>query len=308
MAARAGSARVAVGGISISHPDRVIYPDLELTKLDVARYYDAIAERMLPHVAGRPLTLLRCAGPIDAGADKGGCTMVRHGKAWGPDVIRRVQIRELRKLGEYLVADTRAALVGLAQMGIVELHTWNARAEAPYDHDRVVIDLDPGPELPWKDVVAAAKLVRRTLADLGLQSWVKTTGGKGLHVVVPIQPTRVDTCLAFARNVAAAVVAHAPSRFTTAMAKAGRAHLILIDIMRNNRTNTSVSAYSLRARHGAPVSMPIRWDDLGSRLDPAAFTLAGVQRLARRDPDPWADYWTARQRLPAGVDELVAHI
>jgi bifunctional non-homologous end joining protein LigD len=299
MAKGSGSGRVLVGEISISHPERVIYPDLGLTKLDIARYYDALADRMLPHVAGRPLTLLRCGGPIDAAAEKGGCVMLRHGKVWGPEVIRRVRIRELRKTGEYLVADTRAALVGLAQMGVVEVHTWNARAETAYEHDRVVVDLDPGPDVPWKDVVAAAKAVRTTLADLGLRSWVKTTGGKGLHVVVPIEPASVDACLAFSRKVAGALVADAPTRFTTATAKAGRARLILLDVMRNGRTNTSVSAYSLRARNGAPVSTPIDWDELNARLDPAAFTLASARRHARGDRDPWAGYWTMRQRLPA---------
>ena len=290
--------RVPVAGVSISHPRRVIYPDLGLTKLDLARYYDQIAGHMLPHVVGRPLTLLRCGGPIDAAADKGGCVMMRHGKAWGPTVIRRVRIRELRKTGEYLVADTRDALVGLAQMGIVEIHTWNALAEAPYEHDRVVVDLDPGPAVPWTDVVDAARLVRRTLADVGLKSWLKTTGGKGLHVVAPIEPTPVDACMSFAREVAAALVSHDPSRFTTANPKAGRERRILVDVLRNNRTNTSVAAYSLRARPGAPVSVPIAWDDLGADLQPAAFTMATVPVRAARGPDPWSKYWTARQRLP----------
>jgi bifunctional non-homologous end joining protein LigD len=298
--ARAGPTRerVPVAGISISHPGRVIYPDLELTKLDIARYYDAVADRMLPHLVGRPLTLLRCAGPIDPAADKGGCVMLRHGKAWGPPAIRRVRIRELRKTGEYLVADTRAALVGLAQMGVVEIHTWNSRAEAPYDHDRVVFDLDPGPQVPWRQVVSAATLVRRLLADLGLTSWVKTTGGKGLHVVAPIEPADVDACLAFSRAVAAVLVRDDPSRFTVANAKAGRERQILIDVMRNNRTNTSVAAYSLRTRAGAPVSLPIRWEDLGPRLSPSAFTLDTVRDRAAREPDAWADYWATRQRLP----------
>jgi bifunctional non-homologous end joining protein LigD len=300
MTGERSAARVPVAGVSISHPDRVIFSDLGLTKLDVARYYDAIAERMLPHVAGRPLTLLRCAGAIDPTADKGGCVMMRHGKAWGPAAIRRVRIRELHKTGEYLVADDRAALVGLAQMGIVELHTWNAIAEDPYRHDRVVVDLDPGPELRWKDVLAAALRVRALLTDRGLRSWPKTTGGKGLHVVAPIAPVSVDVCLAFAREVAAALVREDPSRFTTANAKTGRERHILIDVMRNNRTNTSVSAYSLRARTGAPVSYPIAWDDVGVGLKPSAFTVTSVPERARRDPDAWRDYWTAKQQIGGG--------
>jgi bifunctional non-homologous end joining protein LigD len=253
---------------------------------------------MLPHVAGRPLTLLRCSGAIDPAADKGGCVMLRHGKAWGPAAIRRVPIRELRKTGEYLVADSRAALVGLAQMGVVEIHTWNSRAETPYRHDRIVVDLDPGPEIPWKDVIAAAQLVRQALADVRLRSWVKTTGGKGLHIVAPIEPADVDACLAFARDLADALVRHAPAQFTTANPKVGRERKILIDVLRNNRTNTSVAAYSLRAREGAPVSFPIAWDELGPRLRPTAFTLATVPDLVRRKSDPWSDYWAAEQRLP----------
>ena len=297
--ASAARDRVPVAGISISHPRRVIYAELGATKLDVARYYDVLAERMLPHVAGRALTLLRCAGAIDPAADKGGCVMLRHGKAWGPTAIRRVQIRELRKTGEYLVADTRAALVGLAQMGVIELHTWNSRAEAPYAHDRVVIDLDPGPEVAWKDVVAAARLARQALQAAGLMSWVKTTGGKGLHVVAPIERADVDVCAAFARELAAAMVGHDPTRFTTANPKAGRERQILIDVRRNDRANTSVAAYSLRARAGAPVSWPLAWDELEPRRRPAAFTLASAPNLVRHANDPWRDYWTTRQRLPS---------
>jgi bifunctional non-homologous end joining protein LigD len=289
--------RVPVAGIAISHPRRVIYPELGATKLDVARYYDALADRMLPHVAGRPLTLLRCAGAIDPAADKGGCVMLRHGKAWGPAAIRRVRIRELRKTGEYLVADSRAALVGLAQMGVVEIHTWNAQAEAPYAHDRVVVDLDPGPGVGWNEVVAAAKRAREALQEAGLRSWVKTTGGKGLHVVAPIERADVDVCLAFARGIAAVLVRDAPTRFTTANPKAGRERMILVDVLRNNRTNTSVAAYSLRARAGAPVSWPIDWDELGPRLKPAAFTMANAPARVRREGDPWRDYWTTRQPL-----------
>jgi bifunctional non-homologous end joining protein LigD len=127
---------------------------------------------------------------------------------------------------------------------------------------------------------------------------VKTTGGRGLHVVFPIEPTAVDVCLAFARDLAAAFVGDAPSRFTTANARAGRERKILIDVLRNNRTNTSVAAYSLRARAGAPVSVPIAWDELGPRLRAAAFTIASVPDRLEREGDAWSGYWTTRQRLP----------
>jgi bifunctional non-homologous end joining protein LigD len=293
-----GAPADTIAGIRISHPDRVIYDDLGVTKLDVARYYDAVAEWMLPHVAGRPLTLLRCAGAVDPSADKGGCVMLRHAKAWGPNALRRVRIEELRKTGEYLVADTRDAIVALAQMGVLEIHPWNATADAPYLHDRVVLDLDPGPAVAWRSVVAAAKLIRHTLAGVGLTSWVKTTGGKGLHVVAPIERAPADACLAFARTTADALVAHDPRLFTTDVAKRGRDEKILIDAFRNNRTNTSVAAYSLRARAAAPVSVPIDWTELTARLNPARFSIRTVPERLRRVGEAWRGYAAVRQRLP----------
>jgi bifunctional non-homologous end joining protein LigD len=294
-----GTATVA--GMRITHPDRVTFADVGVTKLDIARYYDAVAEVLLPHVRGRPLTLLHCGATIDPAAEKGGCIMLRHAKAWGPSAIRRVRIEELRKTGEYLVADSHEAVVALAQMGVVELHTWNATAERPYQHDRVVLDLDPGPAVPWDQVVAAARLVRAALSDLGLRSWVKTTGGKGLHVVAPIVPADAARCLAFSRAVADALARREPTLLTTAMAKAGREGLILLDVFRNNRTNTSVAAYALRARAGAPVSMPLRWEDLGPRLDPRAFDIRTVPGRVTRRADPWRDYWSTRQSLPGSA-------
>jgi bifunctional non-homologous end joining protein LigD len=296
--APAHSARETVADIGISHPARIVYPELGATKLDVARYYHEVGDWMVPHLAGRPLTLLRCPQAVARDADKGGCFMMRHSKVWGPSALRRVEIEELRKTGEYLVADSREALVALAQMDVVEVHTWNSRAETPYQHDRVVFDLDPGPEVAWTQTVTAAKLVRRILSGLGLRSWLKTTGGKGLHVVMPIEPTDTAACLAFARTVAGALIQHDPALFTVASAKAGRRGQILIDALRNSRTNTPVAAYSLRARPGAPVSMPLRWDELTPRLDPARFTLTSVARRLSRISDPWSDYWSTRQRLP----------
>jgi bifunctional non-homologous end joining protein LigD len=291
--------RPLVAGIGISHPERIVYSDVGVTKLDVARYYDRVASWMVPHVMGRPLTLLRCARAVDPAEDKGGCVMMRHGRAWGPSALRRVSIRERTKTGEYLVADDGQGLVALAQMDVLEIHTWNARAEAPYSHDRIVVDLDPGPAVRWADVVAAAKLVRRMFDDLKLACWVKTTGGKGLHVVAPIAPAPVDECLAFARAIAGALVQHDPSRYTTTLAKAGRERQILVDALRNNRTNTSVAAYSLRARAGAPVSVPLDWDELTARLTPTDFDIRSVGLRLRDVGDPWRSYPSARQRLPA---------
>jgi bifunctional non-homologous end joining protein LigD len=183
-------------------------------------------------------------------------------------------------------------------MGIVEIHTWNAQADAPYLHDRIVLDFDPGPAVSFEAVVAAALLARSMMDAVGLRTWVKTTGGKGLHVVAPIEPTPAAECLAFARSVAMTLVRRDRDRFTTTVSKQGREAKILIDVLRNNRTNTSVAAYSLRARAGAPVSLPLAWDDLGPGLDPRSFNAPSIAHPAQWQNDPWRDYAATRQRLP----------
>ena len=179
----ASDASSTVAGVRISHPDRVIYPCLGISKIQLARYYDRIGEWIVPHVAGRPLTLVHC--PAGIGAP---CHFLKHAKAWGPNALRRVRIQEKTKVGEYLVADSVEAVVSLAQMGIVEIHTWNSTADDAERPNRLVWDLDPGPVVSWNQVIAAAELVRDVLKTLKLRSWVKTTGGGGLHVVVPLKP------------------------------------------------------------------------------------------------------------------------
>jgi len=286
----------AVAGVPISHPDRPIYPDLGISKIQLAQYYERIADWIVPHVAGRPLTLFHCPAGIAAP-----CNFLKHAKAWGPSALRRVRIQEKTKVGEYLVADSIEAVVSLAQMGIVEIHTWNSTADAVDRPNRLVWDLDPGPEVSWKQVVRAALLVRDVLETLGLASWAKTTGGHGLHVVVPLAPTQsVSQCLAFSRAVSEAIARTDPRSYTTAFAKAGRERKILIDYLRNNRTNTSVCAFSPRARPGATVSMPLSWNDLAQ--SPERWTLLTVpRRLARLRTDPWKEYWRTAQDIPREI-------
>jgi bifunctional non-homologous end joining protein LigD len=162
-----------VAGVRISHPDRLIYPDLGISKIQLAHYYEEIADWIVPHVAGRPLTLVHCPNGLAAA-----CIYLKHAKAWGPSALRRVKILEKTKVGEYLVADSIEAVVSLAQMGIVEIHTWNSTIEDIDRPNRIVWDLDPGPAVTWKQVVKAAGLLRAVLKTLGLTSWVKTTGGR----------------------------------------------------------------------------------------------------------------------------------
>jgi bifunctional non-homologous end joining protein LigD len=288
------SARVTIAGVSLSHPDRILYPDDRITKLDLARYYEDVGNWMVPHVAGRPLTLVRCPAGLES------CFYMKHTRTWHPPaVIRQVRIREIEKTGDYAVVDSVEGLVALAQMNILEIHTWNATADRLEQPDRVILDLDPGPEVAWKDVVAAALLVRDAFAALGLRTFAKTTGGKGVHVVAPFA-RRHDwaTCLAFARGLAETIAREDPRRFSTSLAKRGREDKILLDYLRNNRGATAITAFSTRARPGCPVSAPIAWDELTPRLRPDQFTLRNVRRrLARLRDDPWRDYWTIRQRL-----------
>jgi bifunctional non-homologous end joining protein LigD len=281
-----------VAGIRVSHPDRQVYPELGISKLQFARYFEAIGSWILPHVRGRPLTLVHCPAGVDAA-----CSYMKHAKAWGPTVLRRVRIQEKTKVGEYLVADSVAAVVALAQMGVVEIHTWNSTAESVERPNRIVWDLDPGPGIAWTQTIGAAALLRELLRALGLECWVKTTGGRGLHIVVPIvRSLEWQECLAFSRQVAEAMVRLDPGLFTTAFGKQGRDRKILIDYLRNNRTNTSICAYSPRARPGAPVSVPIQWSELVPRL--RQWTIRTVARRLQRLPaDPWSGYWTASQRV-----------
>jgi bifunctional non-homologous end joining protein LigD len=283
-----------VAGVGISHPDRVIYESPALTKLDIARYYESIRKWIVPHVARRPLTLVRCPEGL-----KAGCFYMKHSPVWAPEALRRVRIQEKKKVGEYLVADDLTAIVGLVQMGVLEVHTWNSTIEELERPNRLVIDLDPGDDVGWPEVVAAARSVRSALEALDLESWVKTTGGRGLHVVTPLRPQADwSECLAFARGLSEALERAEPDRYTTEFAKAGRGRKILIDYLRNNRTNTSIAAYSTRARDGAPVSMPLRWEDLRSTTQPRSFSVMTVPpRLARLAEDPWKGYWSCRQRL-----------
>jgi bifunctional non-homologous end joining protein LigD len=281
-----------------------MYPDVGVTKLDLARYYEAVSEWMLPHVVGRPLTLVFC--PRGIAQD---CRFLKHGKAWGPGALRRVHIREKTKIGEYMVVDDLAGLVSLIQMNWIETHTWNSTTDHLEQPDRLVLDLDPGPRIVWRQVVEAARLTRALLLALRLQSWVKTTGGRGLHVVVPLRPERDwRECLALARACAEALVRQRPALYTTELAKAGREDKILIDYLRNNRTNTSIAAFSPRARPGAPVSTPVAWEQLTPRLSPARFRVKSLPARWKRQPaDPWAGYWNCDQRFPEhGTDALDA--
>jgi bifunctional non-homologous end joining protein LigD len=275
-----------------------------MTKLALARYYEAVAEAMVPHVRDRPLTLVRCPKGL---TQPDTCFYMKHSVVWSPPALRKVKVPERKKTGQYLVADDPPGLIALAQMDVLEVHTWNSRMEAVEHPDRIVLDLDPGPDVPWRETVEAARVVRAVLTGLGLTSFLKTTGGKGLHVVVPMAPVfDWEASLALSRAIAGLVVRERPRHYTVSMPKQGREKKILIDYLRNNRGSTSVAAFSTRAHPRATVSTPIAWDELGPDLRPDTFTVESVpRRLARQRRDPWAGFFAAKQTVREDVARLL---
>jgi bifunctional non-homologous end joining protein LigD len=292
--AKASSSETAVAGVELTHADRVLYPDLGLTKRDLALFYESIADRILPHLVGRPTTLVRCPEGLAKP-----CFYQKHTGWWAPPSLKRARIREKTKVGEYLIVEDLAGLVGLVQIGILEIHTWNSVLGTLEKPDRLVFDLDPDEALPWSRVVEAALLVKDKIEARGLASFVKTTGGKALHVVVPlVAKAGWDDCARFSHELCAEIESEKPSGYTSVMSKARRTGKVFLDYLRNVRGATSVAAYSTRAKPGAPVSVPLAWDELGAGTRPA-FTVATLaRRLARLRTDPWAGYDRARKPLP----------
>ena len=280
-----------------THPERVVFPEGGFTKERLARYYEKAAAAMLPHLADRPLTLVRCPEGV-----AGECFYVKHAGPWAPKALRRITIAEKTKTGEYLTVANLEGLIGLVQMGVVEIHTWNSRARSLEKPDRIVFDLDPGPGVEWRRVVAAAVAIRELLQSIDLASFVKTTGGKGLHIVAPLLPRAGwHECAEVARVLSAVLVRRSPDEFLTDMTKAKRPGRILLDHARNNRGSTSVAAYSTRARPAAPVSMPVAWSELDSVASGDAFHLEEAEQLltAPRRSDPWPRFDATRQSMTA---------
>jgi bifunctional non-homologous end joining protein LigD len=286
---------VEVAGVRLTHPDRVLYRDQAITKLGLARYYEAVADWMVPHVADRPLSLVRCPE-----GDRGACFYQKHAAPGVPKQVKRVRLKESGgAAASYLYVDDLPGLIALAQIGVLEIHPWGTRVERLERPDRLVLDLDPAPGLPWLRVVEAAEEVRALLQGLGLVTFVKTTGGKGLHVVAPLRPEAGwDALRALGEGIGAEMTRRAPDRYTINPLKTARRNRIFIDYLRNVRGATAVAAYSPRAKRGAPVSTPLAWAELSARTDPAAFTVETVpKRLAGLRKDPWADFFSVDQAI-----------
>jgi bifunctional non-homologous end joining protein LigD len=284
-----------VAGIRISHPERIVYPEANISKLDIAHYYERMAAHLLPYIQDRPLSLVRCPSGTQASA----CFFQKHVLEDEFPGIETVLIEDSAgQKKPYVVANSAEALVGLAQMNTLELHAWNATAAHLEQPDMFVIDFDPDEGLAWHNVADAARAARALFDGIGLTSFLKTTGGKGLHVVVPIVPEAGwDEVKEFTRMVAMRLVEAFPDRFTASVSKARRKDKIFIDYLRNGRGATAIAPYSLRSRPNATVAVPIDWEDLDRDIRGNSFMLKTVESVLQKRVDPWSDYFDVRQKL-----------
>ncbi|HUG27040.1 MAG TPA: DNA ligase D [Gemmatimonadales bacterium] len=283
----------AVEGIRISSPDRVVYPDQGVTKLALAEFYAEIQDWLMPWMANRLLSLVRCP----EGRAKS-CFYQKHlAESQAPRVPRQ-EFRESKGVTEYLHVQSIAHVIALVQSGVLEFHVFGSQVKDVEHPDLLVFDLDPSPGVSWATVLRTARDLRERLQGLGLPPFLRTTGGKGLHLVVPIRPAADwDEAKAFAKAVAAQHAADDPRHLTTTLSRAKRKGKILIDYLRNGRGATAIASYSTRARPGAPVAVPIRWSELTSRLRPDRYTVGNLRRrLGALKTDPWEGFY---ERPPA---------
>jgi len=279
--------------VRFTHPDRVYWLDVGVTKQALADYYRAVWRCMAPHLIDRPLALVRCPD-----GTKGECFFQKHASAGLDDKYLKMVIDKNRR--QVLAVEDLDGLLSLVQAGVLEVHVRGSRIDRLDICDRIVFDIDPGPDVPWTQVVAAARDVRARLAAIDLVSFVKLSGGKGLHVVLPTAGADWETTKAFAQTVALAMHAESPDRYVVKMTKSLRPGKLFIDYFRNSLEQTSVAAYSTRARPGAPVSVPLTWEELGRSKGGAQYTVLNLgKRLLGLKQDPWQEMERLKQRLPA---------
>ncbi|MCC6492226.1 MAG: DNA ligase D [Pirellulales bacterium] len=292
-----------VAGVQISSPDKVMYPGYGVRKIDLARYYESVAEWIMPFVARRPLTLVRC--PEGQARE---CFYQKHLTGSMPRSLHGVRIKEKDSTDVYVAVRDIAGVVSLVQMGVLELHPWPAREDKIERPDLLIFDLDPGEGLDWKSVVQGAHDVRACLEALGLKCFLRTSGGKGLHVAAPLSRRNTwDELKEFARGVAETMERAAPDRYVVNMSKAKRKGKIFVDYLRNQRGATAVASYSTRARPGAAIATPIAWDELSVKLRADQFTVANIhERLKRGFKDPWKEFFKIKQSITRSMMRSVA--
>jgi bifunctional non-homologous end joining protein LigD len=285
--------------LPITHPGKILDPESRMTKLMLANYYLSVADHMLPHIADRPLSIVRC--PEGIGKP---CFFQKHIGLGLPAGIRSVPVPDKKngKIEQYLTLNTAEGLVGLAQLGVLEIHPWGSKNESLETPDRIIFDLDPDESIDWKILASTAKEFRARLESLGLDSFVKTTGGKGLHVVVPIRPeSEWPVVKDFAYNLVRGIEKKNPDLYVTKMTKAIRKNRIYLDYLRNDRGSTAVAPYSTRARPGAPVALPLEWKDLNAKTRPAFHVTDFDSWKKRLSTDPWAEMPRIKQRLTVQI-------
>jgi bifunctional non-homologous end joining protein LigD len=278
--------------VRLTHPDRVYWVDVGVTKQDLADYYGAVWDWMAPQLVGRPLALVRCPE-----GTKGQCFFQKHASAGlSGTALRSVTDSKGRQV---IGIEDIDGLLSLVQAGVLEIHVRGARLASLDVCDRIVFDLDPGEGADWSAMVAAARDVRARLRALRLDSFVKLSGGKGLHVVLPVEGTDWDGAKSFAQGIALAMAADDPQRYLAKITKSLRKGRIFVDSLRNSLEQTSIAAYSTRARAGAPVSVPVSWEELGRTTSAHQYTVRDLmQRLSRLKQDPWQDIGRIKQTLP----------
>jgi bifunctional non-homologous end joining protein LigD len=292
---KSGKSAGTADGLAITHPDKVLDPESGMTKRDLAEYYLAVSDHLLPHISNRPLSIVRCPD-----GNSKPCFFQKHVGLGLPAGVKTVPIRSPKsgKREDYLTVDSREGLVGLAQLGALEIHPWEAQNDSLDRPDRIVFDLDPDSAIDWATLAETARDLRKRLRKLGLESFLKSTGGKGLHVVVPIEPEHEWPVIKdFAHRMVLEMEKEKPELYVTKMTKATRKNRIYLDYLRNDREATSVAPYSPRARHGTPVAVPLRWNELDLTKAPAFHVMDFEEWRTRLRRDPWTALLAERQSL-----------
>ena len=293
---------------NFTHPNKILYPEQGITKLELAEYYMRVHKWILPYIKQRPLSVVRCPQGYTEN-----CFYQKHIEVLQKNDLYSIKIKEKSAIPvglqdaksdgyaqPYLYIKDKYGLMALVQWSVLEIHPWGCRIDKLEKPDQITFDLDPSPEVEWKEVIEAAYFVKENLDKINLRSFIKTTGGKGLHIVIPIKRLYSwNEIEIFAHTFADYLVSLKPHSYVATMSKAKRRGKIFIDYLRNQRGATAIAPYSTRAKENAPVSTPLSWDELSPKLKSTTFTIRNIaERLSHLKEDPWGDFFKVKQKLP----------